>query len=83
MEVVPVWRRAVQADLQDNSIARQRSQYFPAPPGKQHSVRQHRGRSGRSAGKQNLADIFQQKRLRRFWDSVVRATPSGEQLGQN
>src|SRR6201988_1351377 len=34
MEVVQPWRGAVQADLQDNSISRQRSQAFRARPGK-------------------------------------------------
>ena len=62
-QVVQCWRRAVQADLQDNSIARQRSQAFRAPSGKEHSVGQHRGRSGCRARKQNVADLFQQKRL--------------------
>ena len=63
MEVVQFWRSAVQADLQDNSITGQRSQAFYASSGKEHSVGQHRGRSGRSARKQNVADVFQQKRL--------------------
>ena len=89
MEVVQFWRRAVQTDLQDNSITRQRLQAFCASPGEQHSVGQHRGGRGGSASKQNLADIFQQKRLasghedffdaklRRFAsDPLTRARPS-------
>ena len=63
MEVMQFWCSAVQADLQDNSIAGQRSQAFQASSGKKHSVGQHRGRCGRSATSQNLADVFQQKRL--------------------
>jgi hypothetical protein len=63
MEVVQFWRSAVQADLQDNSITGQRSHGFYASSGKDHSVGQHRGRGGSSARKQNVADVFQQKRL--------------------
>jgi hypothetical protein len=62
MEVVQFWRSAVQADLHDNSITGQRSQAFRASSGKEHSVGQC-GRSGCSASNQNLADVFQQKRL--------------------
>ena len=63
MQVVQFRRRAVQTDLQHNSIARQRSQALSASSGKEHSISQHRGRSGRSASEQNLANIFQQKGL--------------------
>jgi hypothetical protein len=63
MEVMQPWRSAVQADLQDNSITGQLSQALPASSAKQHSVGQYCGRSGCSARNQNLADIFQQKRL--------------------
>jgi hypothetical protein len=64
MEIMQLWCSAVQADLQDNSIAGQRSQAFRASSRKQHSIGEHRGRCGRSATKQNLADIFQQKTAR-------------------
>src|SRR5256885_1013310 len=63
MGVVQFWRSAVQTDLQDNSITGQRSHAFRAPPSKQHSFGQRRGRGDCSARKQNLADVFQQKRL--------------------
>ena len=63
MKVMQLWCSAVQADLQDNSIAGQRRQALRASSGKQHSVGQHRGRGGRGATSQNLADVLQQKRL--------------------
>src|SRR5262245_29576281 len=63
MEIVPLWCRAVQTDLQDNSIAGQCSQAFCTSPAKQHSIGQHCGRCGCSTGQQNLANIFEQKRL--------------------
>ena len=50
MEVVPLWRRAVEADLQGHAIARQRVQRFEPPSGKQHAVGEHRGRRGGGAG---------------------------------
>ena len=63
MEIVQLRRSAVQADLENNSITGQRSQAFHAPAGKQHSVGQHRGRCGHSATSQNVANVFEQKRL--------------------
>jgi hypothetical protein len=75
MEVVQLRRSAVQADLQDNSITGQRSQALRAPPDKQHSVGQHRGRSGCGARKQNFADIFQQKRLASGHEDFFDAKP--------
>jgi hypothetical protein len=63
MLVMQRWHRTVQADLEDNSITAQRSQAFRASSGKEHSIGQHCGRGGGSAGGQNLADILQQKRL--------------------
>jgi hypothetical protein len=62
--------------LQDDSITGQRSQGFYASSGKEHSVGQHCGRGGRSARKQNVADVFQQKRLASghedFFDAKLR-----------
>src|SRR5215213_8506045 len=63
MQIVPVGSCAVETDLQNNSIAWQRPQTFRASSGKQHSIGQHCCRSSAGAGKQNLVDIFQQKRL--------------------
>src|SRR6185369_2572790 len=63
MEVVQFCRWAVQADLQNNSIAGQRSQGLYAASPKQHSIGQHCSRGGSGASNQNLADIFEQKRL--------------------
>ncbi len=75
MEVMQFWRCAVQADLQDNSIPRQRLQTLRAPSGKEHSVGQHRGRSGCRARKQNVADVFQQKRLAAGHEDFFDAKP--------
>src|SRR6266536_6610071 len=73
MEVVQFRFSAVQADLQDNSIAGQRSQAFYPSSSKEHSVGQHRGRGGCSASKQNVADVFQQKRLASGHEDFVNA----------
>src|SRR6266576_1830878 len=76
MEVVQLWRSAVQADLQDDSITGQRLQTFYASSGKEHSVGQHRGRGGGSAGKEDVADVFQQERFASgyedFFDAKLR-----------
>jgi hypothetical protein len=73
MKVMQFWRRAVQTDLQDDSITRQCSQAFCAPAAKQHSVGQYCRRSGGSASRQNLVDIFQQKRLAAGHEDLVHA----------
>jgi hypothetical protein len=73
MAIVPVWSRAVQADLQGNSIAGQHSQRFCTPPDKQHAVGQHCGRSCGSARNENLANIVKQKRLASGHEDLLHA----------
>ena len=63
MAVVPLRRRAVEADLQRHAIAGQGAQRFEPPPREQHAVGEHRRRRGGGARSQDLADVCEQKGL--------------------
>ena len=71
MAIVPLWRRAVETDLQGDAFRWQRPQCFEPFPREQHSICEHcRLRSG-SARSQDIANVREQKRF----------TTSDENLG--
>ena len=72
---MPLGRRAVDADLQCQTLARQSAQAFEAAPRQQHSVGEH-GRGCRSrAGLQDLADVCEQEGLAAGHEDLPDAEP--------
>jgi len=55
--VVSLRRRAIEADLQDHAVARQRSECQEPPPQEQHAVGEHRCSGGSGRRSQDFSNI--------------------------